>query len=129
MTKLLALASLLTILSGCHASQVVDTHKMPVDPQAKLRQEISGLTQHSRCEQAQQCRVAGDVVKPCGGFRSFFAYSSVGVDERLLQAKLDTYYALQKDQNARRGLISDCSFVSPPEAICVNAQCVLPKQP
>ena len=123
MKRILA-ATVFTILSGCQVSQVTPAQKAQPLSASAARQEIAAMTEHSRCENAEQCRVVGDTVKACGGFSSFLAYSSVGTNEAALKEKLQAYYALQKTSNAERGLISDCAFVSPPTPRCVNSRCV-----
>ena len=125
MKRILAVA-VLTILSGCQVSQVIPAPKAQPLTASAARQDIVAMIAQGPCKNADQCRVVGDIVKACGGFNSFLAYSSAGTNEVVLNEKLQAYYALQRDQNTRRGIVSDCSFVSPPEAICVEQRCVLP---
>ena len=123
--KRILVAAALTILSGCQVSQVIPAQKAQPLTVPAAKQEIAAMTAHSRCDNVEQCRVAGDVVKACGGFSSFIAYSSVDVNEAVLKEKLQAYYALQKAQNAERRQISDCALISPPAPRCVNSRCIL----
>lgn len=120
---------LLSILLGCQNPQAAKPAPSAAPTLSSLRDEIRILTRDTRCREAAQCRVAGDTVKACGGFSSFLVYATPNVNEKELQTKLTSYYALQKERIARSGMVSDCAYITPPPAACINARCVIESAP
>mgnify|MGYP000698704764 CR=1 FL=1 len=120
---------ILSILLGCQNPQAAKPEHSAAPTISSLRDEIRNLTRDTRCNQNTQCQVAGDTVKACGGFRSFLVYATPNVNEKELHTKLTTYYTLQKDRIARSGMVSDCAYITPPPAACVNARCVIESAP
>ena len=119
----------LSILLGCQTPQAAKPEPSAAPPISSLREEIRILTRDTRCREAAQCRVAGDTVKACGGFSSFLVYATPNVNEKELHTKLTTYYTLQKERMRRTGMVSDCAYITPPAAACMNARCIIDSAP
>jgi len=61
--------------------------------------------------------------KPCGGPRSYVVYSMVTTDSAALALITQRYNAADARLNRERGLVSDCTFLPPPELECVGGRC------
>jgi len=91
----------------------LDTHK----------KEIVDLAASSVCSEEYTCKYAGLGSKPCGGFWEYITYST-SINEEDLLSKIKRYNQLEETYNSKYGIISDCSFVMPPDSvICENGKC------
>jgi hypothetical protein len=89
----------------------------------KLKTEIVALVENSNCSEEYTCKFVGLGSKPCGGHWKYLLYSSA-VDTIKLLTKVEDCNRLENDFNQKWGVISDCSFVMPPESvICEDGKC------
>ncbi len=70
------------------------------------------------CDRDEQCHTVGVGAKPCGGPQGYLGWSDRGADGRQVAALAARLSALQKAQNERSGLLSNCQFAPDPGAVC-----------
>ena len=92
---------------------------------SKLRQEVLALIGDARADNIQQCRVVGFGDKPCGGPARYIAVSVKDVDEAELMALISRYNAASREENQRKGLMSDCAVVPKPSVMLQDGMCKL----
>lgn len=89
----------------------------------KLKTEIIVLAESSSCSEEDNCNFVGLGSKPCGGHWEYLLYSS-SIDTIELLAKVEEYNNLEIEFNQKWGIISDCSFVIPPDSVtCEDGKC------
>jgi len=88
-----------------------------------LQEEIELLIDSGICSENASCDYIAFGSKACGGPKTYLVYST-SIDIVLLQQKAATYNALENAYNKKWGVISDCSYVLPPnEVTCINGKC------
>lgn len=89
-----------------------------------LQEEIELLIDSGICSENASCDYIAFGSKACGGPKTYLVYST-SIDIVLLQQKAATYNALENAYNKKWGVISDCSYVLPPnEVTCINGKCI-----
>jgi len=88
---------------------------------ARIHQEIGD----ARCSSDAQCRTLPIGEKACGGPASWLAWSTSQGREGPLQAWSAELAQLQRQRQARSGMVSDCRYLPDPGARCVAQRCVL----
>ena len=88
-----------------------------------LGNDINVLIESSVCTDETECSFIAFGTKPCGGPWGYVVYSnSIDTDE--LIEKVERFNQLQNTYNLRYNITSDCSVVSPPDAlICEDNKC------
>ena len=111
------------IFVACSDNSYLTTQELETKVIDKLKTEIITLTGDSGCSEEYACNFVGLGSKPCGGHWEYLLYSSK-VDTIKLLAKVEDYNRLEKDFNQKWDIISDCSFVMPPDSvICEDGKC------
>ena len=79
------------------------------------------------CSTAADCRTIAIGAKLCGGPARYVAYSLRGLDEpafRSVVTELNQLHRALADVRARSGMVSDCSVVVDPGAVCQSGHCL-----
>jgi hypothetical protein len=71
-----------------------------------------------------ECRLAALGVRPCGGRRTYLAYSLAETDSAALAALVAVYDRLDRERNEAQGLVSTCELMMPPSLALENGRCV-----
>jgi hypothetical protein len=88
------------------------------------RAQIDSLIGTPTAGTLAQCRLAALGVRPCGGPRTYLAYSLAETDSAALAALVNVYDQLDRERNAREGLVSTCELMLPPELALEGGRCV-----
>ena len=115
----LAPASLL-LLAACAGAQAP-----PLSPTANLWQQIQSQSADTECDGDHQCHSMGVGSKACGGPERYLAWSSKHNDGAKLKALVEQHSAARRADDARDAMMSTCSLVSDPGAVCRAGRCVL----
>lgn len=103
-----------------------DSSKSQEEELAFLNQQKNGIEQlasSASCSESSTCNYVAFGSKPCGGPWTYLAYNSA-IDEDLFLNKVGTYNANEEVYNLKWGIISDCSFVVPPNSVdCIGGKC------
>ena len=91
---------------------------------AQLRERITAMTDHARCNNMVNCRVIGLGSRPCGGPEEYVAYSiwDTKVDE--IESLAAEYNFLREELGILSGDVGSCDVLPEPAVNCVNARCV-----
>ena len=116
-------------VSACQAQQVAgpspSTNQSTRLDEAQLLQRITAAIGAAACQQQADCRTLPVGAKACGGPARWVAWSAAQSDGAQLQAWAAELDARQRQRQAAEGLMSTCSIVPDPGAICRAGQCVL----
>jgi len=88
------------------------------------RAEIDSLIGTPAASTLAECRLAALGVRPCGGPRTYLAYSLTQTDSAALAALVAVYDQLDRERNEREGLVSTCELMLPPELALEGGRCV-----
>jgi hypothetical protein len=111
------------ILFGCSDAQDLAAQEVEKKAIDKLKSEIVVLAESSICSEDNDCNFVGLGSKPCGGHWEYLVYSK-SIDTIKFLAKVEDCNRLENEFNQKWGIISDCSFVVPPDSvICENGKC------
>jgi hypothetical protein len=111
------------ILFGCSDAQDLAAQEVEKKAIDKLKSEIVVLAESSICSEDNDCNFVGLGSKPCGGHWEYLVYSN-SIDTIKFLAKVEDCNRLENEFNQKWGIISDCSFVVPPDSvICENGKC------
>jgi hypothetical protein len=88
------------------------------------RAAIDSLIGVPAADSLPQCRLAALGVRPCGGPRTYLAYSLTETDSAALAALVRVYDQLDRERNEREGLVSTCELMLPPELALESGRCV-----
>lgn len=136
MKKLVLLLLAACAASGCGAqsasrvaaSPIPVTQAAPPAP-APARDDtlarIRTLVGTPACTSDAQCHTLPLGAKSCGGPSGYLAWSSAQTSEAELRALGDSYKEEQRAANAASGMMSTCSFVPDPGAVCKTGICQL----
>jgi hypothetical protein len=119
----LAPASLL-LLIACAGAQAPPMTAGP-EATARLWQQIQSANADTACDGDSQCHSLGVGSRACGGPERYLAWSSKHSDGAALQALAQQHSAARRADDARAGMMSTCSVVSDPGAVCRAGRCVL----
>lgn len=118
-------------VSACQARQAAGPSPSPSTNQstrldeAQLLQRITAAIGSAACQKQADCRTLPVGAKACGGPARWVAWSAAQSDGAQLQAWAAELDALQRQRQAAEGLMSTCSIVPDPGAVCRAGQCVL----
>jgi len=116
---LLALAALNSCAQTPPASPAAEPES------ARLARELRTLIGPAACSTDAQCRTVAVGAKACGGPGGYWAWSSTGTDETRLRDLARRQAQAEAAENARSGMLSNCSVVTDPGARCEAGRCVL----
>jgi hypothetical protein len=89
----------------------------------KVTNEITNYVKDVSCTTDSDCKSVGLGVKGCGGPISYLPYSTITIDEKLLQTKAEYLVNAYKTYNTKYEIMSDCMLTIPKDLKCVNAKC------
>lgn len=89
-----------------------------------LAKEVKAIIGEAACTSDRECLVIGYGEKPCGGPRTYLAYSITHTNVALLENRVMEFNALAQEINRSAGMLSDCRLVPKPEASCEQNKCV-----
>jgi hypothetical protein len=127
----LATASLLILSAACGTAQSPPAAQAPgaqatgAAGTAALWQRIQAETADTGCDNNSQCHSMGVGSKACGGPERYLAWSDKTTDGARLKALVDQHSAARRADDKREGMMSTCSLVSDPGAICRANRCTL----
>ena len=93
--------------------------------EAQLQQRITAAVGAAACQKQSDCATLPVGAKACGGPARWVAWSAAQSDGAQLQAWAAELDTLQRQRQAAEGLMSTCSIVPDPGAVCRAGQCVL----
>ncbi len=90
-----------------------------------LRFDIEMLTQQGLCSNDMECQTVGVGVKPCGGYRHFFAYSNTTSDLTAIMSLVKEYNFSDNKLDHRIERVDKCIIGVDPGASCRTQRCTL----
>ena len=117
-------------LAACQSAATATTATTPtgVSTEAALQQQINTAIGQAPCTADTQCRTIGVGAKACGGPMAWRPWSTQGGTKgEALQSLTDQLATLQRQRQAQSGMVSTCSYVPDPGAVCQAQRCVLKK--
>lgn len=90
-----------------------------------LNMNISQMAEQGNCTSDVQCRTVAVGTRPCGGPKTYYAYSTENPDASLLMSRVSEYNRLEKQLLTANRPISDCRIINDPGAQCLANRCVL----
>lgn len=107
--------------SGSAASAAAE----PVRDVAAALQALRSEIGDAACRADADCRTIAVGNKPCGGPQAYLPWSSTRSDAQRIGELASAHAALQRAEQRRRNLVSDCAFVTDPGSACSANRCVL----
>lgn len=107
------------------ASAAAQAAPAPAPAKGDTLTRIRALVGTPACSSDAQCHTLALGAKACGGPSGYLAWSSAKTSEAELRALGDTLKEEQRSANAASGMMSNCSFVPDPGAICKTGICQL----
>ena len=87
--------------------------------------ELKVLSESVTCTDSSEWKHTPYGNKACGGPQGYLPYST-SIDTIAFLQKITAYKGLEDSLNQKWGIISDCSFMLPPNAIeCIDGKAVL----
>lgn len=123
----LAAASLL-ILTGCAGAHAPAPEPTAEHATVALWQQIKAANADLGCDSDSQCHSIGIGAKACGGPENYLAWSSKHSDGTQLKTLVAQHSAARRADDQRQGMMSTCSVVSDPGAVCRAGVCTLNRQ-
>lgn len=94
--------------------------------ESSLQQQIATTIGQAHCTTDAQCRTIGIGAKACGGPVAWRAWSTQNNPKgEALQSLADQLATMQRQRQAQSGMVSTCSYLPDPGAVCRAQQCVL----
>ena len=124
--SLLRLGAALAICAAC-AACVGAPSSAPVT-KSPLMQQLQGEIGDAACDSADQCKTVAVGHKACGGPERYLAWSTKRSDGARIGQLAAALEAERRGQNLRGGIISTCSMVIDPGAVCSAGHCVSGQQ-
>ena len=91
---------------------------------APLLARIEAERGAAACDADDQCHTIGVGHKACGGPERYLAWSSKNSDGTRLRALVAEHAAARRAEDAKNGIMSTCSVVQDPGAMCSAGHCV-----
>ncbi len=110
------------LVVACQAQPVVGTG---LAAEAALLQRIRAEIGDAQCSSSAQCRTLGLGSKPCGGPAGWTAWSSSVSDGEQLKVWAQDLAKRQRSRAQADGVVSTCSILPDPGAVCIANRCVL----
>jgi hypothetical protein len=123
-----ALLASIVIGAGC-ASAPEEEAGSPPDEAARtatlqeVRAEIDQAIGEARASATSECALVALGERPCGGPRTYLAYSLVETDSAHLATLAALYARIDRERNTELGLVSTCEFLAAPEVVVENGRC------
>jgi hypothetical protein len=121
----LAPASLLILVAACAGARPAPPPASDPAATAALWQQLQAENADTACDSDSQCHSLGVGAKACGGPERYLAWSSKQGDGAKLKALAEQHSAARRADDAREHMMSTCSLVSDPGAVCRAGRCVL----
>jgi hypothetical protein len=122
----LATASLLLLSAACGTAQSPPAAQASgATGTAALWHRIQAETADTGCDSDSQCHSIGVGSKACGGPERYLAWSDKITDGARLSALVSQHSAARRADDKREGMMSTCSLVSDPGAVCRANRCTL----
>jgi len=127
--KTLAAGALLLASAACRSdapqvpARAADT--APTADSGALLARIEAARGDAACDSDAQCRTIGVGAKACGGPETWLAWSSKRDDGSRLRALVAEHAAARRAEDRKAGMMSTCSVVQDPGAVCTAGRCVL----
>jgi|GEM_PF-4651956 len=94
---------------------------------ASMRESISNTITNMAldlsCDKNEQCKSIGFGDKACGGFQSYKIYSIKNLNEDSFIKIVNSYNALDKENNLKNNMASTCDILIKPSTSCIQGQC------
>ncbi len=113
------------ILLACTAAACVSAPATEPASSKELLRQIQEQTADLSCDGPQQCRTLAVGAKACGGPERYLPWSSKQQDGSALRELAARHATLRRAEDAKSGMLSNCSVVPDPGASCVAGRCVL----
>lgn len=91
---------------------------------SSLMQQLQAEIGDAACDNSAQCKTVAIGHKACGGPESYMPWSSKRSDAGKLARLAAELAAERKAQNVSSGMMSTCSLVMDPGAVCTAGRCV-----
>ncbi len=101
-------------------SQALPAPQTPEEARARIDSAIAG----AEASVLSQCALVAVGVRPCGGPRTYLAYSEAETDSAALAALVAVYDRMDRERNEADGLVSTCELMQPPALALENGRCV-----
>lgn len=136
--RLITLLTAVVVLSGCAGlnEDLFTSEEAPLgaseQDQIKIQTRlnnlnftISQIAEQGTCNMDAQCRTIAVGSRPCGGARSYYAYSTMDSDTGLLMSKVNEYNRLERSLVSASTEVSNCRILPDPGAQCIASRCSL----
>ena len=91
---------------------------------SSLMQQLQAEVGDAACDNSAQCKTVAIGQKACGGPESYMPWSSKRSDAGKVASLAADLTAERKTQNVKSGMVSTCSLVMDPGAVCTAGRCV-----
>lgn len=106
-------------------SKQSDSDSITLEQLASKKIAIENYINSFTCSESLGCNYIAFGSKPCGGPRTYLAFSNT-INMPQLQTMVAEYNEMDHLRNIQTGAISDCSIPPPPNLIrCVNGVCTI----
>lgn len=113
-------------LVACQAPVAAPNTSAPAaDEATTLLAQIRAEIGDALCSSHAQCRTLPIGSRACGGPAAWWAWSTANASAERLQGWAQRLEQVERDRQARQGLMSTCVIVPDPGASCVAQRCVL----
>lgn len=113
------LISVILFSTACNGSKELKEDSSLID----LKQTINTLTKDKSCDSTDQCQSIAYGSKGCGGPHSYLIYSTKNTDSLKLSELVIQHNNLEKQNNIKNNVISNCMMVMPSELVCRARKC------
>jgi hypothetical protein len=107
----------------CGLALLCASHPARADMRETLGDTITNMALDLSCDTNEQCKSIGFGDKPCGGFQSYKIYSTKTLDDTTFIKMVNSYNALDKENNLKNQMASTCDMLLQPSVACVQGQC------
>jgi hypothetical protein len=121
----LAGLALLLASSACRSDAPQAPSTQANQGSAPLLARIEAERGDAACDADDQCHTIGVGHKACGGPERYLAWSSKNSDGTRLRALVAEHAAARRAEDVKNGVMSTCSVVQDPGAMCSAGHCVL----
>lgn len=112
-------------LLSCLLLTALPAPAAPAGDPAALLARIDAERGAAACDTDAQCHSIGIGAKACGGPERYLAWSGKDSDGARLRALVEAHAQARRAADARAAMMSTCSIVTDPGAMCAAGRCVL----
>jgi hypothetical protein len=112
-------------LLACILLTALPARAAPVRDPATLLARIDAERGAAACDADAQCHSIGIGAKACGGPERYLAWSDKDSDGMRLRALVEEHAQARRAADAKAKMMSTCSIVTDPGAMCAAGRCVL----